>query len=144
MWMPSWFKLWFLEGSQSTFVAKCFLVWHVPHLLNIFYLCIINHLQATKGVMTCVSQEVKDLYNLLEHEFLPLDLASKVQPVLSKISKHGGKLSSASSVPEVQLSQYVPALEKLTTLRVLQQVCVFKRRKIGSFVTFVVTSCACW
>ncbi|RWR88728.1 eukaryotic translation initiation factor 3 subunit A-like protein [Cinnamomum micranthum f. kanehirae] len=77
---------------------------------------------ATKGVMTCVSQEVKDLYNLLEHEFLPLDLASKVQPVLSKISKHGGKLSSASSVPEVQLSQYVPALEKLTTLRLLQQV----------------------
>lgn len=96
--------------------------------------------------MTCVSQELKDLYNLLEHEFLPLDLASKVQLVLSKISKHGGKLSSASSVPEVQLSQYVPALEKLTTLRVLQQVCVFKRkkrRKIGS-VTFVVTSCACW
>ncbi|KAJ8627303.1 hypothetical protein MRB53_020610 [Persea americana] len=77
---------------------------------------------ATKGVMTCVSQELKDLYNLLEHEFLPLDLASKVQLVLSKISKHGGKLSSASSVPEVQLSQYVPALEKLTTLRVLQQV----------------------
>ena len=82
--------------------------------------------------MTCVSQELKDLYNLLEHEFLPLDLASKVQLVLSKISKHGGKLSSASSVPEVQLSQYVPALEKLTTLRVLQQVCVIKERKKNS------------
>eukprot|EP00268_Persea_americana_P000331 TRINITY_DN1011_c0_g1_i6.p1 TRINITY_DN1011_c0_g1~~TRINITY_DN1011_c0_g1_i6.p1 ORF type:complete len:966 (+),score=222.53 TRINITY_DN1011_c0_g1_i6:352-3249(+) len=86
---------------------------------------------ATKGVMTCVSQELKDLYNLLEHEFLPLDLASKVQLVLSKISKHGGKLSSASSVPEVQLSQYVPALEKLTTLRVLQQVSqVYQTMKI--------------
>jgi translation initiation factor 3 subunit A len=65
---------------------------------------------------------VKDLYNLLEHEFLPLDLASKVQPLLSKISKIGGKLSSASSVPEIKLSQYVSALEKLTALRVLQQV----------------------
>ncbi|KAL5719411.1 hypothetical protein ACHQM5_012192 [Ranunculus cassubicifolius] len=78
----------------------------------------------TKGVISCASQEVKDLYNLLEHEFLPLDLASKVQPLLSKISKLGGKLSSASSVPEVQLAQYVLALEKLTTLRLLQQVSV--------------------
>lgn len=72
--------------------------------------------------MTCVTQEVKDLYHLLEHEFLPLDLASRVQPLLAKISKLGGKLSSASSVSEVQLSQYVPALEKLATLRLLQQV----------------------
>lgn len=72
--------------------------------------------------MTYVTQEVKDLYHLLENEFLPLDLASKVQPLLEKISKVGGKISSASSVPEVQLSQYVPALEKLATLRLLQQV----------------------
>ncbi|KAI8027039.1 hypothetical protein LOK49_LG02G01522 [Camellia lanceoleosa] len=43
-----------------------------------------------KGVMTCVTQEVKDLYHLLEHEFLPLDLASKVQPLLTKIFKLGG------------------------------------------------------
>lgn len=75
-----------------------------------------------KGVMTCVTQEVKDLYHLLEHEFLPLDLASKVQPLLTKISKLGGKLASASSVPEVHLSQYIPTLEKLATLRLLQQV----------------------
>ncbi|XP_042491629.1 eukaryotic translation initiation factor 3 subunit A-like [Macadamia integrifolia] len=78
----------------------------------------------SKGVMTCVSQEVKDLYHLLEHDFFPLDLASKVQPLLTKISKLGGKLASASAVPEVQLSQYVPALEKLATLRLLQQVLV--------------------
>ncbi|CAA2984865.1 eukaryotic translation initiation factor 3 subunit A isoform X2 [Olea europaea var. sylvestris] len=85
---------------------------------------------ASKGVMTCVTQEVKDLYNILEHEFLPLDLAIKAQPLLTKISKLGGKLSSASSVPEVRLSssvpevrlsQYVPALEKLANLRLLQQ-----------------------
>lgn len=73
-------------------------------------------------MMSCVSQEVKDLYHLLENEFFPLDLASKVQPLLAKISKVGGKLISASSLPDVHLSQYVPALEKLCTLRVLQQV----------------------
>lgn len=72
--------------------------------------------------MSCATQEVKDLYHLLEHEFFPLDLASKVQPLLAKISKLGGKLASASSVPEVQLARYVPALEKLVILRLLQQV----------------------
>ncbi|KAJ4982275.1 hypothetical protein NE237_033112 [Protea cynaroides] len=85
----------------------------------------------SKGVMTCVTQEVKDLYHLLEHEFLPLDLASKVQPLLTKISKFGGKLTSASSVAEIQLSQYIPALEKLATLRLLQQVSqVYQTMKI--------------
>ena len=72
--------------------------------------------------MTYVSPEVKDLYNLLENEFHPLDLAAKVQPLLSKLSKLSDKLSAASPVPEAQLEQYSPALEKLTTLRVLQQV----------------------
>ena len=65
---------------------------------------------------------MKDLFNLLEHEFHPLDLAMKIQPLLAKVAKIGGKLSSASSLPEVQLSEYVPSLEKLTTLRLLQQV----------------------
>ncbi|KAF5739893.1 eukaryotic translation initiation factor 3 subunit A [Tripterygium wilfordii] len=87
----------------------------------------------TKGVMSCATQEVKDLYHLLEHEFLPLDLASKIQPLLAKISKLGGKLASASSIPEVQLSQYLPALEKLATLRLLQQVSrVYQTMKIES------------
>ncbi|KAJ4975686.1 hypothetical protein NE237_000792 [Protea cynaroides] len=85
----------------------------------------------SKGVMSCVSQEVKDLYHLLEQEFLPLDLAFKVQPLLIKISKLGGKLASVSSVPELQLSQYIPSLEKLATLRLLQQVSqVYQTMKI--------------
>ncbi|KAI9075681.1 hypothetical protein K1719_042378 [Acacia pycnantha] len=87
----------------------------------------------SKGVMSCATQEVKDIYHQLEHEFLPLDLPLKVQPLLTKISKLGGKLSSASSVPEVQLSQYVPALEKLATLRLLQQVSnIYQTMKIGT------------
>jgi translation initiation factor 3 subunit A len=75
----------------------------------------------SKGVMTYVSPEVKDLYGLLENEFHPLDLAAKVQPVLSKLPSLSDKLSSASPVPEVHLEQYNVALERLTTLRVLQQ-----------------------
>jgi len=72
--------------------------------------------------MSCVTQEVKDIYHLLEHEFYPSDLALKALPLITKISKLGGKLSTASSVPEVQLAQYVPALERLATMRLLQQV----------------------
>ncbi|PWA44173.1 glycosyltransferase-like KOBITO 1 [Artemisia annua] len=53
--------------------------------------------------------------------FMPLDLATNVHPLLAKIAKLGGKLSSASFVPEVQLGHYVPALEKVATLRPLQQ-----------------------
>lgn len=95
----------------------------------------------SKGVLSCATQEVKDLYHVLEHEFLPLDLVSKIQPLLTKISNLGGKLSSAPSVPEVQLSIYVPALEKLATLRLLQQVhlclvfpCCFHLHDALSFV----------
>lgn len=87
--------------------------------------------------MTCVTQEVKDLYYLLEQEFLPLDLALKAQPLLNKISKLGGKLSSASSVPEVQLSQYVPALEKHVTLRLLQQVCTLVLFTMNTLMLFL-------
>ncbi|XP_031381729.1 eukaryotic translation initiation factor 3 subunit A-like [Punica granatum] len=91
-----------------------------------------------KGVLNCATQEVKDLYHLLEHEFLPLDLAMKVQPLLTKISKLGGRLASASSIPEVQLSQYVPALEKIATLRVLQQVSqVYRTMKIESLAQLI-------
>ncbi|KAK8543029.1 hypothetical protein V6N13_136427 [Hibiscus sabdariffa] len=87
----------------------------------------------SKGVLGCATQEVKDLYHLLEHEFLSMDVALKTQPLLTKISKLGGKLASASSVPEVQLSHYVPALEKLATLRLLKQVSqVYQTMKIES------------
>ncbi|PWA40368.1 eukaryotic translation initiation factor 3 subunit A [Artemisia annua] len=53
--------------------------------------------------------------------FMPLDLASNLQPLLAKIAKLGRKLSSASFVPEMQLGHYVPALEKVATLRLPQQ-----------------------
>ncbi|CAM6009093.1 unnamed protein product [Sphagnum balticum] len=38
-------------------------------------------MQVGKGVLRYVSQEVKDLYNLVENEFHPLDLAAKVSQV---------------------------------------------------------------
>ena len=81
--------------------------------------------QVSKGVVTYVPQEVKYLYHLLENEFHPLYIANKVQPLLGRLYKISDKLSSASPIPEVQLEQYIPALERQTTLRVLQQVMGF-------------------
>jgi translation initiation factor 3 subunit A len=73
--------------------------------------------------MSYAAQEVKDIYYLLEHKFLPSDLSLEVLPLLNKISKLGG---ITSSILNVQLSVYVPALKKLATLRLLQQVqCLF-------------------
>ncbi|GMQ03819.1 hypothetical protein CsSME_00049469 [Camellia sinensis var. sinensis] len=77
------------------------------------------HIESTlvaKCVMTCVTQEVKDLYHLLDHEFLPLDLTSKVQPLLTKISKLRGKLASASSVPEVSQVYQSMNIENLSKM----------------------------
>jgi hypothetical protein len=55
-----------------------------------------------------------------------------------KLSKLSDKLSSASPVPEVQLEQYVPALERLTTLRVLQQVSqVYQTMKISNLTNMI-------
>ncbi|KAG2245165.1 hypothetical protein Bca52824_093015 [Brassica carinata] len=73
----------------------------------------------SSGVLSCATQEVKDLYHQLEHEFHPLDLGSNTKPLLDRIYKLGGQLPS---LPEVQLSQYVPSLKKLATLRLLQHV----------------------
>ncbi|TYG47271.1 hypothetical protein ES288_D11G325100v1 [Gossypium darwinii] len=79
----------------------------------------------SKGVLNCATQEVKDLYHLLEHDFLPLDSASKIQPLLPKISKPGGKLASASSVPEVQLSKYMSHVYQTMKIDSMSQIIPF-------------------
>ncbi|XP_010436423.1 PREDICTED: eukaryotic translation initiation factor 3 subunit A-like [Camelina sativa] len=76
----------------------------------------------SRGVLSYATPEVKELYHFLEHEFHPLDLGPKIKLLLDRISKLGGELSSAPSLPEVQLSQYVPSLEKIATLKLLQRV----------------------
>eukprot|EP00271_Cylindrocystis_brebissonii_P023350 TRINITY_DN9659_c0_g1_i1.p1 TRINITY_DN9659_c0_g1~~TRINITY_DN9659_c0_g1_i1.p1 ORF type:complete len:1097 (+),score=334.31 TRINITY_DN9659_c0_g1_i1:34-3291(+) len=76
----------------------------------------------SKGVLSYVPAEVKELYQLLETEFHPLDLAKRAQPLLAKLADLSDKLSGAAPVPDVMLEQYVPSLEKLTTLRLLHQV----------------------
>ncbi|GBG79223.1 hypothetical protein CBR_g29275 [Chara braunii] len=93
-----------------------------------------------KGVMSYVPQDIKDVYNILENEFHPLDLTTKVQPLLEKLSSYNEKLSAASPVPEVQLDQYVEPIQRLTTLRLLQQVSqvytTMKIRHLANMIPF--------
>ncbi|KAK3246629.1 Eukaryotic translation initiation factor 3 subunit A [Cymbomonas tetramitiformis] len=77
----------------------------------------------SKNMVALAYPEVKELYNLLENEFHPLDLCQKVQPLLEKLNTMSDGFSSSNTpMPDVSLSQYTPALERLTILRLLQQV----------------------
>ncbi|KAK4420572.1 Eukaryotic translation initiation factor 3 subunit A [Sesamum alatum] len=58
---------------------------------------------------------------VLSRSSLLSELVAKA-PANKSFKSFGGKLASASSVPEIQLSQYVPSLEKLAALRLLQRV----------------------
>eukprot|EP00899_Mesostigma_viride_P024205 jgi/Mesvir1/496/Mv11365-RA.2 len=76
-----------------------------------------------KGILQHVPTEVRELYSLLETGFHPLDLCARAQPLMAKLQDAAfGGMSAASPVQDLKLEQYVPALERLTTLRLLQQV----------------------
>ncbi len=58
-----------------------------------------------------VHPEVRELYNILEVEFHPLEMCSRVQPLLKKIEDNPS------------LKHYVKPIQKLAIVRLLQQVC---------------------
>ncbi|CAI5962996.1 unnamed protein product [Closterium sp. NIES-64] len=75
-----------------------------------------------KGVLAFVLPQVRELHHLVEVDFLPLDLAARVHPLLQRLPELSDvKLSAASPVPKVELQAYTPALQRLATLRVVQQ-----------------------
>ncbi|CAI5473347.1 unnamed protein product [Closterium sp. Yama58-4] len=75
-----------------------------------------------KGVLAFVLPQVRELHHLVEVDFLPLDLAARVHPLLQRLPELSDvKLSAACPVPKVELQTYTPALQRLATLRVVQQ-----------------------
>ncbi|CAI5499313.1 unnamed protein product [Closterium sp. Naga37s-1] len=75
-----------------------------------------------KGVLPFVLPQVRELHHLVEIDFLPLDLAARVHPLLQRLPELSDvKLSAACPVPKVELQTYTPALQRLATLRVVQQ-----------------------
>ncbi|XP_071532638.1 eukaryotic translation initiation factor 3 subunit A [Panulirus ornatus] len=64
------------------------------------------------NVVSAVPQELQNLYRLMEVEFDPLHLCSRMQRNIEWIQEH----------PELGLTQYVPALQEMTITRLVKQV----------------------
>lgn len=84
------------------------------------------------NVVSAVPQELQNLYRLMEVEFDPLNLCTRMQNNIEWIQEH----------PELGLTQYVPALQEMTITRLVKQVAqlyqsiTFKRLlELSVFVT---------
>jgi len=62
------------------------------------------------NVVTLASKQLQDLFAWLEVEFNPLQLCSRVDSVVETLQG------------DAQLTQYIPALQDLTLVRLIQQV----------------------
>ncbi|CAI5985264.1 unnamed protein product [Closterium sp. NIES-64] len=103
--------------------AKGVLAFVLPQVRELRHLVEVDFLPLTaKGVLAFVLPQVRELHHLVEVDFLPLDLAARVHPLLQRLPELSDvKLSAASPVPKVELQAYTPALQRLATLRVVQQ-----------------------
>ena len=66
-------------------------------------------------------QEVKEIYALLEADFNPLELCSKLAPLLEKLPGLDAQLSPAAPVAAAELGLYRPALQRVAITKMLHQ-----------------------
>lgn len=64
---------------------------------------------------------MKDIFHLLEADFNPLELCSKLAPLLEKLPGLNTHLSSAAPVQTADLALYRPALQRVAITKMLQQ-----------------------
>ena len=79
---------------------------------------------ATRGVVAMAPAPVADIHALLETEFAPLDLCTRLAPLLDQLAATEGAttVSPACPVPTAgDLSSYVAPLRRVALLRTLQQ-----------------------
>jgi hypothetical protein len=62
-------------------------------------------------ILDQVSKEVREVYNILEVDFHPLELSSRITPLLDSMEK-------------ASIGRFVKALRRLSVIRLLDQVCV--------------------
>jgi translation initiation factor 3 subunit A len=75
----------------------------------------------SKGILTLVSTEARQLYALFEKEFHPLDLCKHAEKVFSTLSAEAVELSPASPIPAIGFDQFLPRMRSLAVVRMLQQ-----------------------
>ncbi|KAL3155895.1 hypothetical protein ABBQ32_012895 [Trebouxia sp. C0010 RCD-2024] len=93
---------------------------------------------SSKGVVNLVSNEVRQIYSLLEADFTPLELCQRLAPLLEKLETVSEPMSGASPVEEITLKQYSKSLQRVAVLRLLQQLShVYSVMKIPALADLV-------
>ena len=67
--------------------------------------------------MQCITPELQEIYQLLEVEFIPLQLSSRLKVLLDKLEE------------SKDLKQYVDSLKEVMLVRLIKQVCAKRVRE---------------
>ena len=98
---------------------------------------IIKEIKRSRMVDNCV-EEVRDLFNVLEDGFYPLDLCQRAEPKLKALESVAFKLSNEVSVKSIEVSDFIPLLKTLSVLRMFsQQSKVYRTLKLERAKTLV-------
>ncbi len=98
---------------------------------------IIKEIKRSRIVDNCV-EEVRDLFNVLEDGFYPLDLCQRAESKLKALESVAFKLSNEVSVKSIEVSDFIPLLKTLSVLRMFsQQSKVYRTLKLERAKTLV-------
>jgi translation initiation factor 3 subunit A len=75
----------------------------------------------SKGILRRARPEIAVLFRALETEFQPLALVQKVMPILAKLREPAAAPAAAAPAFIPPLAQYVPLLERLVVVRLVEQ-----------------------
>ena len=75
----------------------------------------------SKGILSLVSTEARQVWALFEKEFHPLDMCKHAQKVFATLSPEAVQLSAASPIPTIEFDQFLPRMRSLAVVRMLQQ-----------------------
>ena len=93
------------------------------------------------GMIENCANEVKDLFNLLESGFHPLDLCLKAESKIKALESVSFKLSAEASVQSIEVVDFIPLLKSYSVLKMFsQQSMVYKTlklEKVKSLVPFL-------
>ena len=75
----------------------------------------------SRGVLSLAIPEVQKIHSLLESEFNPLDLCTKLESLLDAIKGVEGKLGPASPIEDLDFTQFFDQLRHVAVLKMTQQ-----------------------
>ena len=75
----------------------------------------------SKGILSLVSTEARQVWALFEKEFHPLDMCKHAQTVFASLNPEPVQLSAASPIPTIEFNMFLPRMRSLAVVRMLQQ-----------------------